>query len=119
MSEDSIPHEDVIYDSAIVTLRYGFIVSAALLVAGIVWSITARHPLSSEVLPFADLPGALLDGDPTALIDIGILAMMFTPVAAVLAIAWNFARLGERKFVWLTLGTLAILVASIMIALLR
>ena len=53
------------------------------------------------------------------LIDLGILAMMLTPVATVLVIALNFSRLGERKFVSLTLGVLAILATSIAISLLR
>jgi uncharacterized membrane protein len=50
---------------------------------------------------------------------IGILVMMLTPVLTVLVIAMNFSRLGERKFVTLSLGVLAILVTSIAISVLR
>ncbi len=119
MAEHEIPREDVIYDNAIQVLRAGFALSAAVLVAGAVWSIVDRHPLSSDVLPFQEIPGALADGNPSALIDLGILFMMLTPVLTVLVIALNFSRLGERKFVSLSLGVLAILITSITIALLR
>jgi uncharacterized membrane protein len=61
----------------------------------------------------------LADGNPSALIDLGILCMMLTPVLTVLVIALNFSRLGERKFVTLSFGVLAILITSIAIALLR
>jgi uncharacterized membrane protein len=45
--------------------------------------------------------------------------MMLTPVLTVLVIALNFSRLGERKFVSLSLGVLAILITSIVISVLR
>lgn len=119
MAEHDIPREDAIYNSAIQVLRGGFALSAILLVLGIVWSLIDRQPLASEVLPFQDIPGALGNGDPSALIDLGILCMMLTPVVTVLVIAFNFSRVGERKFVSLSLGVLAILVTSIAISVLR
>ncbi len=119
MTEHEIPREDAIYHAAAQVLRIGFALSAILLLIGAVWSIVDRHPLPTEVLPFQKIPGALADGNPTAVIDMGILAMMFTPVVTVLVIAASFFRLGERKFVILSLGVLAILVTSIAISLLR
>jgi uncharacterized membrane protein len=119
MTEHQIPREDAIYQSTVQVLRAGFALSAIVLVLGAAWSIFDRHPLSTEVLPFRDIPGALADGNPSAVIDLGILIMMLTPVLAVVVIALNFSRLGERKFVSLSLGVLAILVTSIAISLLK
>jgi uncharacterized membrane protein len=119
MTEHEIPREDAIYQSAVQVLRGGFALSAVVLVIGAAWSLVDRHPLATEVLPFQEIPGALADGNPSAVIDLGILVMMLTPVLTVLVIAMNFSRLGERKFVTLSLGVLAILVTSIAISVLR
>lgn len=119
MTEQHIPREDAIFQSAIKVLRYGFFVSAGILAIGVAWSLIDRHPLSTEVLPFQEIPGAIADGNPSGLIDLGILFMMLTPVMTVLVIALSFSRLGEKKFVTLTLGVLAILATSIAISLLR
>ncbi|MCO5220278.1 MAG: DUF1634 domain-containing protein [Thermomicrobiales bacterium] len=100
-------------------LRYEFYLSAVVLAVGAIWSLIDRHPLSPTVLPFQEIPGAILDRNPSALIDLGILIMMLTPVVTALSIALNFSRLGERKFVTITLGVLAILATSIAISLLR
>lgn len=119
MTEHEIPREDIIYQSAIKVLRAGFALSAIVIALGAAWSIADRHPLATEVLPFQDIPGALADGNASALIDLGILLMMLTPVVTVLVIALSFSRLGERKFVSLSLGVLAVLITSITISLLR
>ena len=119
MTNAQIPREDAIYDNAIRVLRGGFLVSAALLVAGIAWSIAERQSLGDRVLPFQDVPGELIDGNPSAVIDLGILAMMVTPVILVLVIAWNFYGLRERRFAIASLLVLAVLVTSIVISLFR
>ena len=119
MSEPTIPREDVIYDRAIQVLRIGFAVSAALLVAGIAWSIAERRTPDERVLEFRKLPGAIRDGDPTSIIDLGIVAMMLTPVVLVIVIAWDFYALRERRFAVASLLVLAVLVASSTISLLK
>lgn len=119
MSESPIPREDAIYDRAIQVLRGGFAVSATLLVAGIAWSIMERRAPDERVIAFRDLPGAIRDGDPTSIIDLGILAMMVTPVVLTLVIAWDFFKLGERRFAVASLLVLAVLITSITISLLR
>ena len=119
IAEHEVPREDAIYQGAVRILRGGFALSAIVLVLGVAWSLVDRHPLSAEVLPFQKIPRALADGNPSALIDLGILLMMLTPVLTVLAIALSFSRLGERRFFSLSLGVLAILVVSIAISVLR
>jgi uncharacterized membrane protein len=119
MSEPSIPREAVIYDRAIQVLRIGFAVSAVLLVAGIAWSIAERRAPDERVLEFGKLPGAIRDGDPTSIIDLGILAMMLTPVVLVIVIGWELHVLRERRFAIASLLVLAVLIISIAISLLK
>ncbi len=78
-----------------------------------------RRGFDERVLPFRDLPGAIADGDPTAIIDLGILAMMLTPVVLTLVIAWEFSKLGERRFAVSSLLVLGVLIISIAISLFR
>ncbi len=119
MAEQSIPREDIIYDRSIQVLRIGFAVSAVLLVIGIAWSIVDRRAPDERVLAFREIPDAIRDGDPTAIVDLGILAMMITPVALVIAIAWELNVLRERRFIIASLLVLTVLIASIIISLLK
>jgi len=119
MTEPPIPREDAIFDRAIQVLRAGFAASAVLLIGGIIWSLAERRGFDERVLPFRDLPGAIADGDPTAIIDLGILAMMLTPVVLTLVIAWEFSKLGERRFAVSSLLVLGVLIISIAISLFR
>lgn len=119
MTERTTPNEDVIFERAVQVLRAGFAVSALFLIAGIIWSLVERRAFDARVLPFRDLPHAVRTGDPTAIVDIGILAMMLTPVVLVLAIAWEFHRLRERHFAIASVLVLGVLLISIAISLFR
>ncbi len=119
MTDPPIPQEDEIYHRAIKVLRAGFAVSAVLMLIGIAWSLVERRAPDERVLAFRDLPSALRDGDPTSVIDLGIIAMLSTPVVLVLIIAWEFYKLNERRFAIASLMVLAVLAISIMISLLR
>lgn len=119
MPEEPIPREDVIYHHAIRVLHAGFLVAAVLLVAGVAWSLVERRPLDERVISFADLPSAISDGDPSAVIDLGILALMITPVVLVIVIARDFYELGERRYTIASLLVLAVLTTSIVISLFR
>lgn len=119
MSEQPIPSEEIIYHRAIQVLRAGFAVSGILLIIGIVWSVAERRAPDERVLAFRDLPAAIRDGDPTSVIDLGIIAMLVTPVILVLLVAWDFYKLNERRFAVASLLVLAVLATSITISLLR
>ena len=119
MNEPPTPSEGVIFDRAIQVLRAGFAASAVLLIGGIIWSLVERRAFDERVLPFRDLPGATTGAAPTAIIDLGILVMMLTPVVLTLVIAWEFSKLGERRFAVSSLLVLGVLIISIAISLFR
>jgi uncharacterized membrane protein len=108
-----------IYAAAMSTLRCGFIVAAALFAVGIIWSAIAREELASEVMPVQDIPRSLAEGAPMAALDLAFLVLMLTPVATVLRVAVAFFRLEDRRFGMLSLVVLAILGASVTLALVR
>lgn len=117
--DEETQREEKIYEDAIKSLHYGFYVAVALFVAGAVWSIAKRQELSETVLPFQEIPGEILDGNPIALIDLSLLALMLTPVATVILIAINFYRLDERRYALFTLLVLVTLAISIAISLFK
>jgi uncharacterized membrane protein len=100
-------------------LRTGFRIAAALLVAGLVISLVRRESLPSEVDPFTKIPGTLIDLRGRAFIDLAIITIVLTPVAAVLTIWRGFLGRGDRRFAGYSLGVLAILLASIILSLVR
>lgn len=100
-------------------LRIGFLTAAALLMAGIAVALVRQEPLATEVDPFQQIPGALADFRARAFIDLAIIAIVLTPVAAVAAIWRGFLLQGDRRFAGYTLGVLAILTASIALSLVR
>ena len=117
--DDETRREEIVYENAIKSLRYGFYIAASFFVVGVAWSIAKRQELATTVLPFQDIPGELLDGNPAAVIDLSILALMLTPVATVLIIATNFYRLNERRYAVFALLVLVTLAVSIALSLFR
>jgi uncharacterized membrane protein len=102
-----------VYAAAIRALRIGFRVGAALLVVGLVWAAIRGESLGREVDPIDKVLPTLFDGHASGLIDLAILCIMATPVAAVIMVARGFYRIGDRSYALLTLIVLAILGVSI------
>jgi uncharacterized membrane protein len=102
-----------LYEGAIRSLRIGFLLATVLMVAGLVWSLAEQEALSENVVAIEDLPRSLRNGEPSALIDLAILAIMLTPVVTTLIVAVGFLRTGDRRYAALSLLVLAILLMSI------
>jgi uncharacterized membrane protein len=108
-----------VYASTVSTLRYGFLLAAGLFAAGVIWSLIAQEELASEVMPVQDIPDALADGSPMAVIDLAFLALMMTPVVTVLRVSMAFFSLGDRRFGAASLVVLGILGTGVALALAR
>jgi uncharacterized membrane protein len=108
-----------VFDVAARTLRIGFLVAAAFFVAGLIWSAIEREEIADHVTPISSIPGDFADGTPMAAIDLSFLALMLTPVITVLRIGIVFWQLGDRRYAALSFGVVAILGASLALALLR
>jgi uncharacterized membrane protein len=108
-----------LYDAAVKTLFWGFRLGAALLALGIVVALVKREPLGHEADPIPDVIAMLRAGHASGFIDLAILWFMLTPVATVIVVAASFWRLGDRRYALLCLIVLAILGASVTLALNR
>lgn len=88
--------------------------SAVTLVAvGLGWALVSGRPLEVP-------PGSLLDeltaGEPGSVVLLGILVLLLTPVAQLVAAAAAFTRNRERGYVAVTLLVLGVLVFSLVLA---
>jgi uncharacterized membrane protein len=107
-------------------LLAGVALSAALIGAGFVASLAVGWQGSllgpavsagSVAAPtdFGDLPARFAALEPLALSQLGLLALLATPVARVAASVIGFALEGDRLYAAITLAVLAILLASIFV----
>jgi uncharacterized membrane protein len=110
---------DAVYRNVLRVLRAGFRLAALLLLVGIAVSILRGEELAGTADPFGEVLPRLFEGHGAAFIDLAILTVMVTPLAAVIAIAVGFSHAGERRFLAYTLAVVAILSLSIVLALLR
>ena len=108
-----------LYDAAVRTLFWGFRLGAALLALGILLALVKREPLGHEADPIPDVIAKVRAGYASGVIDLAILWFMLTPVATVIVVAASFWRLGDRRYALLSLVVLAILGASVTLALNR
>jgi len=108
-----------LYDAAVKTLFWGFRLGAALLALGILLALVKREPLGHEADPIPDVIAKVRAGYASGVIDLAILWFMLTPVATVIVVAASFWRLGDRRYALLSLVVLAILGASVTLALNR
>ena len=102
-----------------VVLEWGFRISATLLGIGLLLAALQDAPLGEKAVRFGDIMPDLLDGQATAIVSLAILAMIATPVVAVLTVARGFRRLGDRRYALTSFIVLLVLAAAIASSLLR
>ena len=108
-----------LYDLSRSIFVWGFRIGAVLLMLGVLLAIGTGEPIGRVADPMGDIPGAVLAGKASGVIDLAILWFMATPVVTVIAVAVGFLRLGDRRYALLSLIVLIILGASIALSLLR
>lgn len=104
---------------AATTLRVGVAVSAFFLIAALVDSVFAPDA-ASPVTPAGF--GAALRGvtrlETSALVHLGIVVLLLTPIARLVAVSAEFSIRRETTFVLMSVGVLLLLGASVLIGLL-
>jgi uncharacterized membrane protein len=105
-------------------LAVGVAISAALIGAGFLaalavgWqgSLSSATPgVTAATTDFSNLPARLASLEPLAISQLGLLALLATPVTRVAASVVGFALEGDRLYTAITLAVLAILLASIFV----
>jgi uncharacterized membrane protein len=100
-------------------LRYGAFLSTLIMAAGLCMML-ARGSVVSMESPHNIQLGSLFAGlarlRPTAVIELGILMLLFTPIARVVTAVITFALERDLKYVLISLGVLAVVLLSISFA---
>jgi uncharacterized membrane protein len=87
------------------TLLAGVLASAALLIIGLALALSGQAAQAEPVTDWPQLFAQAATGDGRAVIDLGLIVLMFTPVFRVLVLALGW--LAERKW-WLALVAIAV-----------
>lgn len=106
------------------TLRYGVWISFILSAIGLIW-LLALHP-ESDFAPDALPPdpekfsfGAMLQGlsafKPAALVMLGSLVLLLTPLLRVIFALFGYWKSGNKLYTWITLVVLVIIWISVLI----
>lgn len=94
-------------------LTVGVWSAVALVAVGLAWGLISGRPLEVD-------PGSLFDeltaGRPGSVVLLGILLLVLTPVAQLMAAVAAFLRNGERGYALVTLVVLGVLLFSLVLA---
>ena len=99
-------------------LRAGFVCALVLMALGLAVALARGQTIDSDVISLGDMPSALRDGDAQAILDLGLLVLLATPVAVVIAALATFLRQRDWRFVGVCVALVAILASSVGLALL-
>ncbi len=97
------------------TLRWGSYLSALLLAVGVVWvALDSSVPIQvGPGMPFRILGEQLATGNPYALMQLGLLVLLATPLLRVVVAAGTFWRIRERRYTVVALLVLLSVAASV------
>lgn len=103
----------------VVVLRYGSLLGTLVMAAGVVLALVRGTPVGpgdSRPIHFDLLLWRLLRLEPLAIIESGVLMLLFTPIARIVAAVIGFALERDLKYVLISLGVLAVVLLSISFA---
>ncbi|MBI0582905.1 MAG: DUF1634 domain-containing protein [Methanomassiliicoccus sp.] len=99
-----------------IVLRAGMVLSLSVLLLGLVlFALSPADHQAIDLSPAEIIPG-LLEGSPIAVIDLGILLLIATPLTRVLTAMAVFAVDREPRFVLLSLTVLAVIAAGVLLS---
>jgi len=93
-------------------LAVGLVIAVVLMLTGAVLALAGRGPSPSPELSVSDLPRELAALEPEGFLTLGLLVLLATPIARVLALVVGFARAKSRIFCYMSVAVLGILALS-------
>jgi uncharacterized membrane protein len=99
-------------------MSLGVALSATCFVLAAVAELLGRERRDAAMTDIEALVEGLLALDPWALASLGTYVVILTPAVALLATAWEYAAIPDRRTVVLSLVVLAVLASSVLVALL-
>ena len=105
-----------LYQRVIRSLDVGQVISASIIVLALAIIVVGGDNLPRDTVPFSKLLDPVLEGDGDAVLSLGILALILTPLIYVGAGLYTFIRERDRLFITVTLVLIGILSTSVLIA---
>jgi uncharacterized membrane protein len=99
-------------------LDLGFFLGVGIIVVGTAWTLASGDDLSDDVIHLADLPEEVASLEPSALVDLGLIVLLLTPLSYVIAALVTFLRQRDRLFIGVCLLLIALIGLSVGLALL-
>lgn len=100
------------------TLLLGLAVSTALLLAGLAMSLAHHEPEPAGPPPrLAELARSAASGSGVSLLDLGVLALIATPILRVVALAVGWTAAGDRRFAMIAIAVLGLLALGLSLGL--
>jgi len=96
-------------------LILGIAVSTAALLAGLGLSAYSHHPLPSKVLEFRRILAGLRTGSPAAIVSLGILLLIATPVLALFGCLIQYLKNRDWRYAAATTAVLLVLAVSVLL----
>lgn len=97
-------------------LAVGFWASIAIILLGTLLTFARGDDLEDAVVHLGDLPDAVADLEPSALVDLGLVVLLFTPISYVVAALITFLRQRDMLFVGVCLLLILLLSTSVGLA---
>ena len=106
------------YDWVAAVLRWGSYVSAGFMLLGIVLVFFQPDvPIQiGSAMPLAWLPKQIGYGNPYAVMQLGVILLLLTPLARLVVAALSFWLEGERRYSLVSLAVLMIILASLLLS---
>jgi uncharacterized membrane protein len=95
----------------------GIVIAITCMVSGLAWLLLSGKPLATSGLNPMEIPGAILAGDPNALIDLGIIALVATPFVRVLAVLGMALTDRDRQFTLISATVVGLILLAVLIGL--
>jgi uncharacterized membrane protein len=99
-------------------LRWGSYLSAALMLAGVVLVFfLADVPIQvGSAMPLGTMLSSLRHANPYAVMQLGVVLLLLTPLARLVVAAVSFWLEGERRYAVVSLAVLVIILASLVLS---
>ncbi len=110
------PSQDAIAQPTTRVLTWGFRISAALLLVGLVMSLIQGEALHTSLEGFSTIVGEIRDGNGAGLVALAILVMIATPIASTIAVVVSCVRCGDTRYARVTGAVLVILFISALLS---
>lgn len=94
-------------------LETGFRVAVVIMAVGLVLAVVRQEPLPSTLEQPADIARGIVNGEPEAIVGLGIVSIILTPFVSTLVVAMTFYGQGDRRYARISGLVLLILLVSI------